>query len=146
MSCDTSVILPVLYCSCKKETGRFTIIRIRGEKTKMKKAAAVIMIIAIMILALGTTAFAEQTTLVDRAKQAALNYAGVDASEAVFTKVHRDWENGHQIFEIEFHANNTEYDVDVDISTGQVIDFSAEYRGAGQTGFGGGYSDDFWDD
>ena len=144
MSCDTSVILPVLYCSCKKETGRFTK-RIRGEKTKMKKAAAVIMII-VMILALGTTAFAEQTTLVDRAKQAALNYAGVDASEAVFTKVHRDWENGHQIFEIEFHANNTEYDVDVDISTGQVIDFSAEYRGAGQTGFGGGYSDDFWDD
>lgn len=145
MSCDTSVILPVLYCSCKKETGRFTKIRIRGEKTKMKKAAAVIMII-VMILALGTTAFAEQTTLVDRAKQAALNYAGVDASEAVFTKVHRDWENGHQVFEIEFHANNTEYDVDVDISTGQVTDFSAEYQGAGQTGFGGGYSDDFWDD
>ena len=142
MSCDTSVILPVLYCSCKKETGRFTKIRIRGEKTK----AAVIMIIIVMILALGTTAFAEQTTLVDRAKQAALNYAGVDASEAVFTKVHRDWENGHQIFEIEFHANNTEYDVDVDISTGHVTDFSAEYQGAGQTGFGGGYSDDFWDD
>ena len=114
----------------------------------MKKAAAVIMIIVIMILAFGTTAFAEQTTLVDRAKQAALNYAGVDASEAVFTKVHRDWENGHQFFEIEFYANDTEYDVDVDIGTGQVIDFSAEYQGAGQTDCSfGGYGDyDDWDD
>ena len=113
----------------------------------MKKAAAMIMIV-IMILAFGTTAFAEQTTLVDRAKQAALSYAGVEASEAVFTKVHRDWENGHQIFEIEFHANNTEYDVDVDVSTGQVTDFSAEYQGDRQTDCGfGGYGDyDDWDD
>ena len=113
----------------------------------MKKAAAMIMIV-IMILAFGTTAFAEQTTLVDRAKQAALSYAGVEASEATFTRVHRDWEDGHQVFEIEFYANNTEYDVDVDIITGQVTDFSAEYQGDRQTDCGfGGYGDyDDWDD
>ena len=113
----------------------------------MKKAAAMIMIV-IMILAFGTTAFAEQTTLVDRAKQAALSYAGVEASDATFTRVHRDWEDGNQIFEIEFYANDTEYDVDVEISTGRVTDFSAEYQGDRQSDFSrsGCSAYDDWDD
>ena len=51
------------------------------------------------------------------------------ASEATFTKAHRDWDNGREVYEIEFYANNTEYDMDVDVNTGRIMSFSTEYHG-----------------
>ena len=111
----------------------------------MKKMFAAVMVL-LMMLALGATAFAAGGKLTqEQAKQTALNYAGVKASEAVFTKVHRDFDDGREVYEIEFYANNTEYDMDVDVLTGRVTDFSTEYHGGyGQTGDGffGYYDDD----
>ena len=114
----------------------------------MKKAVAMVLAV-IMILSLGGTAFAQGGTLVERAKQAALDYAGVKASEATFTKVHREWEDGRQIYEIEFYVGDTEYDMDVDVNTDRVTDFSTEYHGgytqpAGDD-FGYCYDDDMYD-
>ena len=78
----------------------------------MKKAVAMVMVV-VMMLALGVTAFAAHGPLtVDQAKKVALDYAGVKASEATFTKAHRDWDDGREVYEIEFYANNTEYDMD----------------------------------
>ena len=107
----------------------------------MKKAIAMVMTV-VMMLALGTTAFADNTPLtVEQAKQAALNYAGVSASEATFTKAHMDYDDGREVYEIEFYANNTEYDMDVDVYTGRITDFSTEYHGVqAARGYG------FWDD
>ena len=131
----------------------------------MKKAVAMVMVV-VMMLALSVTAFAAQGPLtVEQAKQAALDYAGVKASEANFTKAHRDWDNGREVYEIEFYANNTEYDMDVDVNTGRITDFSTEYHG-GYSSFNNrqsvntqpasgsynqpaghyGYYDDDWDD
>ena len=82
----------------------------------MKKAVAMVMVV-VMMLALGVTAFAAHGPLtVDQAKKVALDYAGVKASEATFTKAHRDWDDGREVYEIELYANNTEYDMDVDVS------------------------------
>ena len=98
----------------------------------MKKAVAMVMVV-VMMLALGVTAFAEGVSLtLEQAKQTALNHAGVKASEATFTKAYRDWDNGREVYEIEFYANNTEYDMDVDVNTGRIMSFSTEYHG----GFG----------
>ena len=95
----------------------------------MKKAVAMVMVV-VMMLAFGVTAFAANGPLtVEQAKQAALDYAGVKASEATFTKAHRDWDNGREVYEIEFYANNTEYDMDVDVNTGRIMSFSTEYHG-----------------
>ena len=123
----------------------------------MKKAVAMVMVV-VMMLAFGVTAFAANGPLtVEQAKQAALDYAGVKAAEATFTKAHRDWDNGREVYEIEFYANNTEYDMDVDVNTGRIMGFSTEYYGGygnfnnqpavnTQPGYGYGYYDDDWDD
>ena len=82
-------------------------------------------------------------------EQVALDYAGVKAADATFTKAHRDYDDGRQVYEIEFYANNTEYDMDVDVNTGRVTDFSTEYHGgytqpAGNA-YGYYYDDDLYD-
>ncbi len=83
-----------------------------------------------MMLALGTTAFAVNGPLtMEQAKQVALDYAGVKASEAIFTKAYKTYDDGRQIYEIEFYANNTEYDMDVDVNTGRVTDYNVEFCG-----------------
>ena len=95
----------------------------------MKKAVAMVMVV-VMMLALGVTAFAAQGPLtMEQAKQVALDYAGVKAADATFTKAHRDYDNGRQVYEIEFYVGSTEYDMDVDVNTGRVTDFSTEYHG-----------------
>ena len=107
----------------------------------MKKVLAMVMTV-VMMLALGTTAFADNGPLtVEQAKQAALNFAGVNASEATFTKAYKGYDDGREVYEIEFYANNTEYDMDVDAYTGRITDFSTEYHGMqAANGYG------FWDD
>ena len=87
-------------------------------------------LVVVMMLAFGVTAFAAKGPLtVEEAKQVALDYAGVKAADANFTKAHRDFDNGREVYEIEFYAFNTEYDMDVDDLTGKVTDFSKEYHG-----------------
>ena len=94
----------------------------------MKKVLAMVLVV-VMMLALGVTAFAAKRPLtVEEAKQVALDYAGVKAADANFTKAHRDFDNGREVYEIEFYAFNTEYDMDVDVLTGKVTDFSSEYH------------------
>ena len=118
----------------------------------MKKTFAVLMVL-VMMLALSVTAFAAGNKLTqDQAKQAALEFAGVQASDATFTKVKRDWDDGREVFEIKFYANDTEYEMDVDVLSGRITDFSAEYNGSyaydqtgGSVGYGRDYDDD-WDD
>ena len=95
----------------------------------MKKAVAMVLVV-VMMLALGVTAFAARGPLTaEQAKKVALDYAGVKAADANFTKCHRDYDDGREVYEIEFYANNTEYDMDVDVNTGRITDFSTEYHG-----------------
>ena len=95
----------------------------------MKKAVAVVMVV-VMMLALGATAFAENGPLtVEQAKQTALNFTGVKAEEATFTKAFRTYDDGCEVYEIEFFANNAEYDMDVDVYTGTITDYNVEYYG-----------------
>ena len=117
----------------------------------MKKVIAMVMNV-VMLLALGTTAFADNGPLsMEQAKQAALDFAGVNASEAVFTKAFKGYDDGREVYEIEFYANNTEYDMDIDVFTGRITDFSSEYHGMqAANGYGnlnsGMYGWDDWDD
>ena len=118
----------------------------------MKKVIAMIMTV-LMMLGLGTTAFADNAPLTaDQAMQAAMDFAGVNASEASFTRAHRGYDGGREVYEIEFYANNTEYDMDVDVFTGRITDFSTEYHGMQAAGGHGFWDDDMyerdhdWDD
>jgi len=121
----------------------------------MKKAVAMAVMV-MMVLALSVSAFAAGQLTVEDAKQAALNYAGVRASEATFTKAYQDWDDGRLVYEIKFYANGTEYDMDVDAGSGRITDFSTEYHGGysqpfyggcNQPANGGYYGYDYdWDD
>ena len=111
----------------------------------MKKVIAMVMTV-VMMLGLGTTAFADNAPLTaDQAMQAAMDFAGVNASEASFTRAHRGYDDGREVYEIEFYANNTEYDMDVDVFTGRITDFSTEYHSVPATGGYGFWDDDMYD-
>ena len=116
----------------------------------MKKVFAMVLVV-VMILALGATAFAAGGKLsLEQAKQAALNHAGVKAADATFTKAHSDWEYGREVYEFEFYAGSTEYDVDVDANSGEIVKFSTEFHGGYTTpnygySYGYYYDDDMYD-
>ena len=57
----------------------------------------------------------------ERAKQIALNDAGVKESAAVFLRANLDWDDGRMKYEVEFYSGNTEYDYDIDAVTGAIL-------------------------
>ena len=65
----------------------------------------------------------------ERAKEIALDHAGLTASGVTFVRSHLDWDDGRAQYEVEFYANNTEYDYDIDATTGDIrsYDYDAEY-------------------
>ena len=64
----------------------------------------------------------------DEAKKIALSYAGVKSEEAVFTKAKLDYDDGRAEYELEFIVGNTEYEYDIDASTGEVTGSSVETK------------------
>ena len=69
------------------------------------------------------------TTLIgkDTAKAKALAHAGLQASQVTFTQCELDRDDGRQVYEIEFWAqNHREYEYEIDAYTGAVLSFSSE--------------------
>ena len=94
----------------------------------MKKFVAA-MLVGIMVVMMAAGALAQGNVTLEQAKQAALNRAGVKASEVRFTKAHQDYDDGRKVFELEFWKGNTEYDMEVDAATGRVRDYDADRHG-----------------
>ena len=66
-----------------------------------------------------------QITL-DKAKETALTDAGLTDSEVTFTKAKSDWDDGISVYDIEFYTENTEYEYEINASTGAIHDKSVE--------------------
>ena len=73
---------------------------------------------------------------VDKAKSIALKDAGVSSSAAVFTKAKLDREDGMMVYELEFYSGDTEYEYEINATTGKIRSRDTEFRD---------YDDD-WDD
>lgn len=73
-----------------------------------------------------TTKAAEYITK-DKAKSIALNRAGVSASEIKGYEIEFDRDDGRATYEIEFRVGNYEYSVEINASTGAVIDYEKDY-------------------
>ena len=87
----------------------------------MKKLVAVIA--AVMMMVCGVSAFAAGNALTkEQAMQAALDYAGLKADQVTVTKCHQDYDDGRQVWEIEFVHNGIEYEMNVDMQTGRIFD------------------------
>ena len=69
----------------------------------------------------GSTAASGDYISADRAKQIALNDAGVKESAAVFLRANLDWDDGRMKYEVEFYSGNAEYDYDIDAVTGAIL-------------------------
>ncbi|MCI8622055.1 MAG: peptidase [Provencibacterium sp.] len=65
----------------------------------------------------------------ERAKEIALNHAGVQAADAHFIQTGLEWDDGRAEYEVEFYAGDTEYDYDIDAVTGEIrsFDHDVEY-------------------
>ena len=94
----------------------------------MKKFVAA-MLVGIMVVMMAAGALAQGAVTLEQAKQAALNRAGVKASEVRFTKAHQDYDDGRKVYELEFWKSNTEYDMEVDAATGRIRDYDVDYHG-----------------
>lgn len=64
----------------------------------------------------------------DKAKQAALDHAGIEAADAKNIKCELDRDDGTVRYEIEFDADGYEYDYEVDATTGKVIKSEKDIR------------------
>ena len=62
-----------------------------------------------------------------RAKEIALNHAGIKAADATVTKSKLDYEDGRQVYEIEFYVSGssgyTEYDYEIEAATGKIVSY-----------------------
>ncbi|MDY3710843.1 MAG: PepSY domain-containing protein [Agathobaculum sp.] len=64
------------------------------------------------------------------AKAKALAHAGLSTSQVTFVKSYLDWDDGRQVYEVEFYtADYKEYDYEIDAYSGKVLsyDYDAEY-------------------
>lgn len=73
----------------------------------------------------GDSAGSEQITE-DRAKQIALEYAGVDEADVQFLKIKLDYDDGRAEYEVEWHIGQIEYSCDLDAYTGGILSFEKE--------------------
>ena len=76
------------------------------------------------------------TGAVDEAKaqEIALAHAGVKAADATITKSKLDYDDGRQVYEIEWYANGAKYDYEVDAATGEIVNSGYEAQTVVGTG------------
>lgn len=72
----------------------------------------------------------------EAAKNAALAHAGVSAADVTAVRCKLDWEDGRQVYDVEFWAGGTEYDYEIDAATGTVLKSGQEWGGSASGGQG----------
>ena len=98
------------------------------EKRNMKKNIKRTLMAALLIMIVPGMLFAAISRT--EAEDIALRDAGVERTEFLHTE--RGREDGRTVYDVEFYADGTEYDYEIDAETGAIIskDFEAErYRG-----------------
>lgn len=71
----------------------------------------------------------------EKAKQIALQNAGLSESQVTFVRVQPDYDDGRKVYEVEFYSGYTEYDYEIDATNGAILemDHDAEYYAPQQT-------------
>ncbi|MCM1285090.1 MAG: PepSY domain-containing protein [Acetobacter sp.] len=62
----------------------------------------------------------------EKAKSIALKDAGLKSSKVTFTKVKLDYDDGIEVYDIEFHTSIKEYEYEINASTWKIIERSVE--------------------
>jgi len=92
----------------------------------MKKLVAVIA--AVMMMVGCVSAFAAGAPMTkEAAMQAVLDYSGLTADQVTFTKAHQDYDDGRQVWEIEFISHGIEFEFEIDMNTGRIREADRDY-------------------
>ncbi|NCB94273.1 MAG: peptidase [Clostridia bacterium] len=70
--------------------------------------------------------FETELISLDTAKQTALTDAGISADDVTYTNGQLDYDNGVQVYDIDFYTASTDYEYEIDASTGSIISKSSE--------------------
>jgi len=62
-----------------------------------------------------------------KAKEIALNHAGVSESQISHFKIKLDYDDGRVEYEIEFHVGHTEYEYEIDANSGNINSFDVDH-------------------
>ena len=62
-----------------------------------------------------------------KAKEIALQHAGVNASQVPWIIVQQDYEHGLLEYDVKFFAGSTEYDCEIGAVTGAIVDWDADW-------------------
>ncbi len=93
----------------------------------LKWAAALTAALGIS-LAGAAASFADAPVTPERAKEIALNHAGVSAENARHLKVRSDYDDGREVYEVEFYAGGNEYDYDIAKADGDIVKFDKDKK------------------
>ena len=63
----------------------------------------------------------------EKAKEIALEKAGLNESDVVFEKVELDFDDGFYQYEVEFRKGKTEYSADIRADDGKIIEWDVDY-------------------
>lgn len=64
---------------------------------------------------------------VDKAKEIAIGHAGKTVSDVNFSKAKLEKEDGVKVYEIEFYVSHMEYEYTIDATTGEILEYDAEW-------------------
>lgn len=83
-----------------------------------------------------TPSTSTSTGAVDEAKaqEIALAHAGVNAADATITKSKLDYDDGRQVYELEWYSNGAKYDYEVAVATGEIVNSGYEAKTVVGTG------------
>ena len=62
-----------------------------------------------------------------RAKEIALEKAGLGADEVIFEKIELDFDDGSYQYEVDFRKGRTEYSADIRATDGKIIDWETDF-------------------
>ena len=75
------------------------------------------------------TGSATTSITAERAKEIALNHAGLTASQVTFARADLDRDDGRLVYDVEFYTSDyKEYDYEIDASTGAVEFYTSDYK------------------
>ena len=87
------------------------------------------------------TGTASAALTADQAKDKALAHAGLKKSQVTFVKSKLDWDDGRQVYDVEFYTSDyKEYDYEIDASTGEVVSYDFDAEGYAPPATGNGQS------
>jgi len=61
-----------------------------------------------------------------KAKEIALKHANLSASQVQYLNAHLDYDDGMQVYDVNFYANNVEHSYEIDAQTGNIVSYDVD--------------------